>query len=109
MDQIYVFPNSWEIPPRVYRLHPSWQPNIVTEEGLFQINQTTVSSPSDHFTVVHSTDVILLEITQGGISRRSDQLEINGIPYLLKDTSTGEYIQFDKGILYDYLINEPVK
>jgi len=109
LDQIFVFPNSWENPPRVYRLHPSWQPNIVTEDGLFQINQTTVSAPSDHFTVTHSLDVILLETTQGGISRRSDQLEINGIPYPLKDASAGEYVQFDKGILYNYLINEPEK
>jgi hypothetical protein len=109
LNQIFVFPNSWEEPPRVYRLHPSWQPNIVTEEGLAHINHTTVSAPSDHFTVVHSTDVILLETTQGGISRRSDQLEINGIPYPFKDTSTGEDIQFDKGILYDYLIHEPAQ
>jgi hypothetical protein len=71
LDQIFILPSSWGDPPRVYRLHPGWEANILTEEGLFQINQTTVSSPSEHHTVAESKNVILIETSNGELTRKT--------------------------------------
>jgi len=80
--QICDFPDDWENPPRVYRLVPTWQNQIITEDLSFQIDASTVISPSDHYDRFKPSDVILLQTADGTFNRLEQYV-----------TATGEILQ----------------
>ena len=107
LRRIYQFPRSWE-PPRVYKLKPGWSNEIVSDENLFDLNYSTVGFiPSSFYTKVKSINVILLEVENGQLTRRTKPLIINGQEFPLKEKSSSEFPPFQKGYLYDYLIISP--
>ncbi len=103
LDQIYTFPSEWENPPRVYRLLYKWRRNIVGEDGLFVLDQTTTMAPTPFYRNVPSTDVIFIETATGDLKRRTEPLELDGELYTLYPNSTIVH-QFEKNFLYDYFI-----
>ncbi len=105
LDQIYAFPPEWEEPPRVYRLAPWWREVDAGGDGLFAVNKSTVLAPGPQPRVVPCTDVILIETSSGSMTRRMEPMDIHGESYCWKAILT-TYAQYDKNILYKFLIQE---
>ena len=84
LNQLYIFPDESMSVPRVYRLLPGWQEKIVLEDGSFQVNRETVTTPPDNYGVFESGDVIIISTDGDKMKRIDGQLEINGTSFLLK-------------------------
>jgi len=101
---IYDFPTDWEVIPRVYRLIPGWEKRTAVGEKYFQVNDANVVSADYFYTIVESTQVIIIETAGGGLSRRVEPLIASGVEYPLKLPDEDDLKTFEKGILFDYLI-----
>lgn len=104
LNQIFQYPADWKNPPRVYRLLPGWQDHIVTKDGQFQVNELTATAPPSLYTVVDSSDVILIETGTGRLVRRSGPLLIGDLQFTLKNALIGQPQSIEKGFLFDYLV-----
>ena len=111
LEEIYQFPDDWKIPPRVYRLNPHWQNYIGSDGNLLHLKKTTewlpFIQPQHKDLIVDSSNVILLDTNNGRMTRRTEPLSIGSQDFILKDILTSEPSLFEKGSLYDYLINPP--
>jgi hypothetical protein len=107
LNYIYAFPADWKVIPRVYRLIPGWEKRTAVGEIFFQVNDANVVSADYFYTMVESTQVIVIETAGGRLSRRVEPLMAGGIEYPLKLPDEGEVGNFGKGILFDYLIVDP--
>ncbi len=105
LDQIYQFPDDWTIPPRVYRLQSRWQEKILSDDNLFKVS-AAVPYTIDSKRRVNSSNVILLETKNGKLTRRTEPLIIDGQQFRLKGKSASRLPPFQKGYLYDYLIQD---
>jgi len=106
LNQVYLFPTAAASVPRVYRLAPDWRSKIVTADGLFQINQETVTAPPDNYSSFESNNVILISTDNGILKRVPGPLEINGIAYPLKPRTDSVLPSLPHGILYQLLLDE---
>ncbi len=104
LNQIYTFPAGWKIPPRVYRLEPGWEKNLVDDQGLFRLDVTTTMAPPSLYTNAKSTDAIIFDTNGGKLTRQTGPLVINGKSYPLKTAPSPTGQAFTKGFLYSYLI-----
>ena len=102
LNQIYTFPDDWNEPPRVYRLIDGWESRILTSDGLFRIDSTTVVAPPSTYKNVIPSDVILIQA--GEMPLRSYDLEIGDTVYELKQLDSATLYHMEKGFLYPYLI-----
>ena len=107
LQYIYAFPSEWEVTPRVYRLMPGWEKRTGVGEGLFQVNDANVVAPSYFYTMVESTQVIIIETDGDGLSRRVEPLIAGGVEYPLKSPDGSEVKDLEKGILFDYFVVNP--
>ncbi len=109
LNSIYQFPDSWKFVPRVYTLKPHWQEEIVLEGNLFQLSKATnwlswlKPKPND---TIQSSSVILLEVNNGHLTRRTETLEIAEQKFRFKEISALKLPVFKKGSLYNYLIKD---
>jgi hypothetical protein len=106
LDQIYIFPNDWEEPPRVYRLVPGWEEYIVAEDGQFRIDASTVIAPPSLYRTVASTDVILVDTSSGFLWRRRSPLDIGGREYELREPGLPMLTDLSPGFLFGYLLSD---
>ena len=106
LDQIYHFPPEWDDLPRVYRLVPDWRKYIVRDEGLFQLKDFTTHAPASHYKNIESSICIMIEKINGDWSRRTEPLVFDGIEYPLKIPDSTIPPSFDKGFLFDYLVQD---
>jgi len=102
LEQIYAFPPDWARNPRVYRLEPGWEPSLGGAAGRFQIDGQTSFIPESLFLTVESTNVILIQVSEAGLTRRVAPLALDGVIYPLKLPSGTA--QFAKGPLFDLMI-----
>jgi hypothetical protein len=79
LEQLYDFPDEWEHPPRVYRMAPGWKQRILTSDGQIRLDASTTFSAPDAYGDVDLADVILLQTTEGRLTRRAEALP--GITY----------------------------
>ncbi len=107
LKQIYVFPQAWGHPPRVFRLAEGWQERILTADGLFQINGLTTNAPPSDVSVVESSDIILLKMRGGHLVRDAGSLVIDGQAYPLRPDKPGQLLLRERGPLYEVLLGEP--
>jgi hypothetical protein len=106
LDQIYAFPDSWDEPPRVFRLVPNWREHIVRKEGIFQLKDFTTHAPPSHYKNIESSTCILIEKIIGRWMRRTEPLVFNGVEFPLKILGTTTPPSFPRGLLFEYLIQE---
>ncbi len=106
LDQVYAFPEGWPEPPRVFRLAPGWQDAIVTEDGRFRLDATTVSAPPSLYRAVDSTSVILLTSGSGELGRLAAPLEVGGEAFSLQDAAAELRVHYAPGPLYALLIGQ---
>jgi hypothetical protein len=120
LPKIYRFPDDWEKKPRArnifgvnpsfqnaYALNPNWQENLRLDGNSLVIIRGIGAFDLDDQPTVESSEVILLEIKDGRLTRRTDPLIINGKEFPLKQKTATGLPPFEKGPLYDYLIKSP--
>ncbi|MEW6566784.1 MAG: hypothetical protein AB1449_01170 [Chloroflexota bacterium] len=107
LDQLYVLPEEWQVPPRVFRLVPGWEHRIASEAGLFQLNGATVTAPESVMDRYPSGNVILIESAAGHLSRRAGLLHIPGGDFPLKPVGEPVLPFMPRGLLYSLLILGP--
>ena len=107
LEKIYHFPEDWDSAPKVYRLEPGWENAILSDEGLFQINQHTSFIPDSLYVDVASTDVIFIENQAAGLVRHTQPLMINGVEYPVKQPEKDNTNLFIPAELYDLMILTP--
>jgi hypothetical protein len=106
LDQVYAFPEGWPEPPRVFRLAPGWQAAIMTEDGRFRLDATTVSAPPSLYRTVDSLSVILLTSASGQLARQPGPLVIGDDAFVLQTPAAEPQTQLTAGPLYALLIEE---
>lgn len=106
LNQLYVLPVEWKDPPRVYRLIPNWEDNIIAANGNFLINVNTVTAPPSLYGEVPSVQVIFIDSSSGTLVRRNQPLTIGTKAYPLKPVGSPLLDGLDKGILYSLLIED---
>jgi hypothetical protein len=72
LEQLYVFPAVWSLPPRVYRLSSDWESSILSADGGLQLNAESTVAPPLYYGEVECSNVIFIE-TRGGVLRRRTQ------------------------------------
>jgi hypothetical protein len=107
LENIYIFPPGTRLVPRVFRLLPQWQSNLVNEDGLFEIDGDTVTGPSDNYGGYPSTQVILVKMVSDHFEREETPLLLSDKTYPLKNLTDPDLTKLPRGILYHLLIDEP--
>ena len=110
LPQLYKFPDSWKLPPRVYRLPMDWQEKLLSDGDSFQrigveeswIRLIEGKTPG----TVLSSNAILLETKNGRLTRRAEPLILNGKAFLLKKNNSSDLPRLEKRLAYDYLIRK---
>jgi hypothetical protein len=103
--QLYLFPESWRPLPKVYRLVPEWREYILTEDGAFQLNVSTVVAPPSTYQDVRSDQVILIHTEQGHLVRQAPLITLNGIEFVLKPQTPPNLPELETGFLFNLLID----
>jgi len=106
LNNIYRFPDSWEVEPNVYQLRKNWRIQMAGEGNLLRINEAVmyVDYLPERGEKVESSNVILLEERDGELTRRTEPLRIAGREFPLKQPSSSGPADFEKGHMYSYLI-----
>jgi hypothetical protein len=107
LEQLYLFPPESKSVPHVYRLMPDWQAKLVDANGLFELDNDSVSAPSDNYNNYRSTDVILINTVSGNLIREKSPLILSGKSYPLKQLTDPVLPKLPKGVLYMLLIDKP--
>ena len=102
LGYIYKFPEVWEVVPRVYRLLPGWEKRTGLGESLFQVSDANVVAPSYFYTVVESSQVIIIDTDGDELSRRVEPFLAGGEEYPLKQFDEEQVKRLEIGILFDY-------
>ncbi len=104
LDQIIAFPSGWDAPPRVYRLAPDWQANLVQADGSIRLDAATVVAPPSLYGSAESREVIFLESGGGSLRRIGHELVVNGTPVPIRGLPQGQPPAFTSGFLYALLV-----
>jgi hypothetical protein len=104
LEQLYAFPPGTGNPPSVYRLVPGWEEYILGDDGQFQVNADTVTSPPDRHGDFPTTQTILIESTSGHLSRHHGPLILGDQAYPLKALSAPILPDLSRDLLYDVMI-----
>lgn len=110
LNQLYRMPAEWKSPPRVYRLVPHWEDNLVTDSGTFRLDFTTVTAPPSLYGEVAPENVIFLDSRSGQLTRRDQPLPVGGQSFALKPAGDALLPQLPRGLLFDLLVpdgNQP--
>jgi hypothetical protein len=88
-------------PAQLYRLVPGWREHIVTKDGEFELGTSTVFENERYRRRVRPDDVILLEVENGRLTRRS-QLVLGERRFTLKSRpALAVPPVFEEGPLYE--------
>jgi hypothetical protein len=90
-----------------YIMNPNWQENLRLDGNSLVIIRGVAAFDLDDQPTVESSEVILLEIKDGRLTRRTEPLIIGGKEFPLKEKTATGLPPFEKGPLYDYLIKSP--
>ncbi len=106
LNLVFVFPHDWGLfdIPRVYRLTPDWEDDILGEEGLLHLNARTTVAPRAYDRAVDPSKVIILKQVDGQLARVSGPLRLGGFMVNLKPEHDIQST-YPKTELYDFLID----
>jgi hypothetical protein len=107
LEQIYQYPSDWSLPPRVYRLEPGWENNLISPTGMVQLNNSTSFISESVFTEVDSKKVIFIENQDGRLVRHTAPLLLNGVEYPVKQPGEVSEPAFAPGDLYKLMLLNP--
>ncbi len=106
LNLVFVFPDDWELfdIPRVYRLTPDWEDDILGEEGLLHLNARTTVAPRAYDRAVDPSKVIILKQVDGQLARVSGPLRLGGFMVNFKPEHDIQST-YPKTEFYDFLID----
>lgn len=104
LERLYDFPESWQAPPRVYRLREGWSDRIVTEAGMFRLDGTTVNAPPSLYGEALPQNVILIDTSSGSLVREAGPIVLQGRTYHLQSASTAVLDTLPRGPLYAVML-----
>jgi len=105
LSQIIRFPDSWgDDAPRIYRLLPGWDNNLVAGEGKIGLDKTTVTAPTSAFGIFDSSNTIFIENSDGKMIRRVKPLILGDVKLSIKPVTAPVLSAYPNGFLYNYLI-----
>ncbi|MFQ5944337.1 MAG: hypothetical protein ACE5JF_12365 [Anaerolineales bacterium] len=106
LEQVYEFPQDWDAPPRVIRLQREWSDHLIANNGLFRLNPVTAMMPESLSNNIPSSTVLWIETESGSPIRRTTPLEMEQRSYSLKPIANRDFRQYQRGILYEILIED---
>ncbi len=106
LDLVFVFPNDWELLdiPRVFRLTPDWEDDILGEEGLLHLNARTTVAPRAYDRAVDPSKVIVIKRVDGQLARISGPLRLGGFLVNIKQENAVQST-YSKTELYNRLLD----
>jgi hypothetical protein len=105
LEQVLVFPAEWEAPPRVFRLGAGWEDVLITSEGRFRLDSSSVLAPPSLYQEAEGRQVIFLETKDGALERVGGELEVNGKSLVIRGLPEGATPGYHRGFLYEYLVS----
>ncbi len=111
LERIYVFPDRWQVIPRIYQINPQWQQQISNPDllPLPKITEWLTFIPKQHLKMAETNNTIMLRISNDRWTR-IDRLSLgNGINLNFKPINSQSKINFPTRPLYPYLIAPPAK
>lgn len=106
LEQVYQFPPDWDTPPRMVRLSPGWEKNILTSKGRIVLNGRTVVSATHVYGEYDASNVILLLSSANELSRAAHEFPIDGSSIMFKQFGEAATDEFKPGPLYDLMLHE---
>jgi len=105
LNQIYIMPEAWENPPRVYRLLPDWEKSILTPEGKLKLELINVAAPPSLYGEFEPDRVIFIDwnMDKSQLIRRINPLMIAGVTLNVLPPGEDTLSDLPKGLLY-YLL-----
>lgn len=101
--QLFNFPSQWTNPPRVFAVNKTWSRAMIRKGNHFKWMVPTALTNS-HWEIIPDRNVILLEMVNGKLMRRFGLINIDGLDLNLKDMPSGAKLNYEKGPLFDRLI-----
>jgi hypothetical protein len=104
LAQLYEFPEEWRTPPRLFVLPADWTQSIVLagNEMRWEVPAATWLA---HWEILPDSNVMLLEMEDGRLVRRSGSLDIHGRVLNLKPPAGPQAPGFKPGPLYQYMLD----
>ncbi|MFW5713987.1 MAG: hypothetical protein ACOCYU_04880 [Brevefilum sp.] len=78
LPQMFVFPNTWEEIPRVFRMIAGWENTLVRIPGFYTLDGTNVFAFNRNFGDFRQTNTIFISTSSGEFRRRLDPLPLDG-------------------------------
>jgi len=104
---LFEFPQSWDRPPRAYRLLPNWEETILSETGEIQANfKAILTSPSNDYGMYDRWQVILLKTDQGHAMERAETILTANGSLQIRPANTFNQPELEPGVLYSFLISD---
>ncbi len=103
LDQLINFPESWQNPPRVYRLVLGWQYRILPGDGKLMLDGDTVYAPGSLYQRADPANVIFILNDDGRMQRAEERLSFNGESLLIKPSGPAAGLPVNQ-FLYPYVI-----
>ncbi len=104
LDQLFEIPESWDRPPRAYRLIDGWEATILDGDGRIRLDGGTTVSSSDLYGLFDSRQVIFLSWSGEGFLRPRSFMTADGREILWKARSEPVLTGLPRTTLYDLLI-----
>lgn len=105
LEQLYIFPDDWEYPPRVYRMLPGWRQHIRGDQLRLTAAVPWVWPESSR--LVPLDHVVLLNTGDGRLTRARPVLTVGGESHSLKAQGSTPDAQWEERVLYDIMIKDP--
>jgi hypothetical protein len=104
LEQLYVFPEDWSVPPRAIRMEKGWRENTSVQDGGLVLDATSTYAPASIYGTVSPENTILIEVVDGKPVRDTGPLAIANRSLSLKPmTGTGEP-PYPHAFLYQLMI-----
>jgi len=103
LEQIFQFPESWETPPRLFMVDENWTRSINVKDATIEWWMPAALWEA-HWARLPEGNLILLKVENGRLTRCFDPVRIREREFALKQIPAGPPARFEKGHLYDLLI-----
>lgn len=103
LPQLMVFPDDWEIPPRVFRLIDNWETNIIRQPGQFSIDGNNSVAPSRTYGD-YQQDRAMFLIYEENVLNRLFEVQIMEQSIQLKPAGPDVFSSLETRPLYDLII-----
>ena len=98
-----MYPESWEEPPRVYRLSEDWQVNLLGSEGRVNLDEDSTVAPPSYYRTSDPANVIFIDSSNGNLVRINTPIRIEGVEFTPKEFVESEAYDRPPHILYELM------